>query len=445
MIHACALRRWGLLAPLLIATTYPAQADKENVRNLTAAYNASGQVLYQDIARSSGNIVFSPYLIGVAMAMVRSGARGDTEREMAALLNHPLSLGEIGTANAALIATLAGYDRAAQPDYCPKGAQWTGKHCEAPPSSDAAAPRRCPKAMQLAGDVCVGLPVKSSAKVLAANALLLTKHGHVISDEYKAIVRDTYAAAIYDASRLDEVNAWAKQKTEGSIHQVIGSPDRDAGVVLLSAAYLKAAWASPFTETRDGDFMLSTSQTVRLAMVRQQTPFALVERTAYRAIRLDYSERSLGMIIVLPTDVDGLLTVMRELDAHKLANLVTALKRAPRRVLALAIPRFKAALNADLVPQFKTVGMTLPFSDDADFGGMIGKATREGGLKIGAIRHLAAIEVTESGSGAAERGAAFYVPRMEGSFIVDRPFLFYVVDDTSGAVLFQGRVVDPRQ
>ena len=29
-------------------------------------------------------------------------------------------------------------------------------------------------------------------------------------------------------------------------------------------------------------------------------------------------------------------------------------------------------------------------------------------------------------------------------FRVDRPFLYYLVDDTTGAVLFQGRVVDPR-
>jgi serpin B len=29
-------------------------------------------------------------------------------------------------------------------------------------------------------------------------------------------------------------------------------------------------------------------------------------------------------------------------------------------------------------------------------------------------------------------------------FVVDRPFMFFVVDFASGAVLFQGRITDPR-
>jgi serpin B len=80
------------------------------------------------------------------------------------------------------------------------------------------------------------------------------------------------------------------------------------------------------------------------------------------------------------------------------------------------------------------------------------KPPAEGGVKIDQIRHQAIIEVAEEGTEAAAATAvvmrkAMSIPpkRQEPvPFIVDHPFLFFVVDDASGAILFQGRIVDPR-
>ena len=42
-----------------------------------------------------------------------------------------------------------------------------------------------------------------------------------------------------------------------------------------------------------------------------------------------------------------------------------------------------------------------------------------------------------------ERAPRVTAPEPE-PFRVDRPFLFYVLDDPTGAILFEGRIVDPR-
>jgi serpin B len=63
----------------------------------------------------------------------------------------------------------------------------------------------------------------------------------------------------------------------------------------------------------------------------------------------------------------------------------------------------------------------------------------------------AVIEVMEDGTEAAAAtaiamvaGSARRPPEETQLFHVDRPFLFAIIDDVSGAILFQGRILDPR-
>jgi serpin B len=105
------------------------------------------------------------------------------------------------------------------------------------------------------------------------------------------------------------------------------------------------------------------------------------------------------------------------------------------------------------VEQFRQGGMTLPFADDADFSGVTGRPPSADRLRISQIVHRAVIEVAEESTEAAaasavelsSRGVRPGLPEQPEVIRVDRPFLFYVVDDASGAILFQGRITDPRQ
>jgi serpin B len=87
----------------------------------------------------------------------------------------------------------------------------------------------------------------------------------------------------------------------------------------------------------------------------------------------------------------------------------------------------------------------------ADFSGTTGRPVGQPPLAIGAIMHRAVIEVMEDGTEAAAAtsvaviaGAIAHPPEPPQVFHVDHPFLFAIVDDASGAILFQGRIADPR-
>jgi serpin B len=436
----------ALVTLALLVAMCPANAQEAPVvKPLTEGYNASGLQLFRALTQAPGNVVLSPYSIGTALAMAYSGARGETEREMAAVLKLDGRRAQIEAANKALLQLLAGYDRTSDPGYCPPGFHWTGSRCEAAP--DARGECRFPSVRQ--GDVCVAAPDLPSASLRVANALVLPKAAPGVAKAYAEILRDSYAAVVLNGAGVDEINAWVAAKTDGKIDGIVDSLPRDAGPTLINAIHLKAQWLVPFLEedTVDGDFSISATAKVRVPMMRQREQLTLVERPGYRAVRLDYAAGGLAMLIVLPEAVDGLQAVTGQLDAAELGLLAAALHQAQPRLVALALPRFRAALSADLVEPLRGAGLRLPFSDAADFSGM---SASPWGLKIGSIKHRAVIEVNEQGTEAAAAtsigmvaaSAPFEQPQPV-PFVVDRPFLFMVVDTNSGAVLFQGRIADP--
>ncbi len=457
--------RAGVVASVLLAAGFIALASADRAvaqLNIAAearatllakSYNASGQQLFVQLAAKPGNIVFSPYSVGTAMTMALTGARGDTASEMARVLMQRMAREAIDTANAEMIAILKGYDHSGDPPVCPSGAALKAGKCEGRPVGDS---RRCNNGMTLVGQSCIGDGVPGiSAKLLVANALMLLKRGDLISEDYATTLKTRYGAEVFRQASLDDINAWVSRNTEGKIAKLIDSLDDNAAAVLLNAVYFKARWASPFDKklTKDDTFNLSRSQKVQVPLMNEGGSFSLVSRGGYRAIRLPYEVAEIGMIVVLPDDIEGVGDVARRLGQNELADLFAALRNGQtRKPVKLALPRFKTEYKADLVPPFEAGGMHKAFdAASADFSGMTNGPVPPGTIFIGQIAHRAVIDVSEeSTEAAAATGAvmttasAMPLPQPPEAFRVDRPFLFYLVDDVSGAILFQGRITDPR-
>jgi len=433
------------LACLLSATLgLPAAAQE---KDLAAAYNASGQSLFRQFVAGTGNIVFSPYSIGTAMAMALAGARGNTETEMASVLKHKMPRPEIDAANAKLLAILNGYDKSAVPPRCPPNMRLEGERCVRVQEGN-----ECKRPTRLDGMECVAMPVRVPwVKVLAANAIVMPKPTDEISFPYVDMLRSNYAAEVYRGVGLDAINGWVKQKTEGKIDKILDRLDPSSPAVLLNAVYFKAAWERSFDKraTIDGTFNLSPGQPAKVPTMRRLGGYALVERYNYRALRIPYGLKSIGMIIVLPNTIGGLPEVGKRMDVAELTDLFAALRKAKPKMVDLALPRFNAMFKTDLKGAFQQEGISLAFSREAaDFSGMTGVPAEQKRLAIGQIQHAAMIDVQEAGTEAAAATAIEMVPTSipmpQETFFVDRPFLFYLVDDATGAILFQGRINDPR-
>lgn len=415
---------------------------------LIKAYNQSGLDLFKTFAEKPGNIVFSPYSIGSAMAMVLSGARGETQADMHKALRHSLPADQIDEANAKVLASLLGGAEAAA--KCPDGFKLNGKQCEAPAPKEADA--ECPNAAARKDVLCVIEADIASARLKIANALMLINAQAAVEAAYEDSIKKNYNAEIFRGANLNVINSWVANKTEGKIDKILDKLNPNDSHVLLNAVYFNAPWAQAFSKngTRDREFNLTGDEKVDLPTMYQQAEFATVKADGYSAIRLPYNANGLSMIVVRPDEIAGLDAVIKSLDADKVEALITQLAKAPKKQVTLSMPRFKTEYRADLIEPFKSLGMSKVFDPaQSDLSGMTGKPRDEQQSSIDQIVHRAVIDVAEAGTEAAAATAVVVTTRTmrpddSERFTIDRPFLFLIADDKTGAILFEGRISDPR-
>lgn len=113
------------------------------------------------------------------------------------------------------------------------------------------------------------------------------------------------------------------------------------------------------------------------------------------------------------------------------------------------VPRFKVEASYALKEKFRNLGMRKAFEGNA-FGGMLAsrKSKKLIPLYIDEIYHKTFIDVNEELTEAAA-ATAMIVARTSARpsepivFRADRPFMYFLVENETGAILFMGRYVKP--
>ena len=392
---------------LAVAQVPRASASPADAANAASAIDAFGFDLLRRVAPSGTNAVISPTSIAIALAMAQAGARGETAAQMAAVL-HGAGSGS-GAGINALDQALASRNETFRD---PEGDQLT-----------------------------VALHV-ANASFAQAGMRIEPAYLDTLASRFGAGVQLVDYRRDPDAARV-LINGWVKARTEDRIPQLLAPGVLDAAtrLTLVNAVYLKAPWQVPFDpeSTAPAPFTRPDGSTVDVPTmsggVRQ---LGYAAGAGWQAVELPYAGGSLAMTIVVP---DDLAAFERGLDGPLFARIVGSLEQ---REVAIWLPRFSAATDADLVPALSALGMPLAFDPGtADFSGI----TADERLFISAVVHQANIDVDEKGTEAAAATAvamaASAMPAEPVTLRVDRPFLFAVRDVPTGAVLFLGQVVDP--
>lgn len=352
-----------------------------------------------------GNVVLAPGSIATALAMAGTGATGPTAAQMARALHlrGPAAFGAVGKLQRSIA------------------------------SEQAAVGEGRPNAPTLA----------------MANGLFL-QQGFPLKPAFLSGLRQRFGAtpeAVDFAGNLPgsiaAINSWVSDHTSGIIPQLLLELPEETRLVLTNAVYLMADWRHRFDprETAQAPFHGRAGPTP-IEFMHQTTRLRYGSGPGYRAVDLPYRASTLSLLVVLPVDQEvGVL--QRQLSTGGLTRVARGLSR---RTVKLSLPRFHLNTRTNLNEALRSLGMTIALSDSANFSGI----TAAESLKIGVVEHAADFAVDEKGSVAAAATAvgvvptsAPVVPRDAVEFNANRPFLFFVREDSTGAVVFAGRLADP--
>jgi len=263
----------GLALPL-VAGTPP------EVQSVASANNQFALDLYARLRSADGNLFFSPYSVHKTLTMAYAGARGDTAREMAAVLHFPPGPGDPHRAY-----------REARKLLNQKAAQ---------------------RGVQLA---------------LSAN--LWGQRGYRFEKSFLSLLEECYGAGLQEVdftapeAARQTINAWVGKQTNQKIRELFpeGALNLTTRLVLASAIYFKGDWAQPFKKsgTRDDTFWLDARTRAQVPMMNQTDVFGYCDDRQVQVLELPYAGRDLAMVVLLPRRRDGLAELEKSLTAEKLA------------------------------------------------------------------------------------------------------------------------------
>lgn len=364
---------------------------------------ASQMRLALDLFRSSAaesknkNVLISPLSIQLALAMTANGANGKTREEMENLLGGNFSVEELNE-------YLCSYVK--------------------------------------------NLPSQEKYKLKIANSIWFRddKAALTVEKNFLQTNADYYGAQAYrvpfDHQTQKDINGWVSAHTDGMIDKMIGEINPDAVMYLINALAFDAEWETSYQKANvhQGTFTDISGQEQSVEMMYSDEYQYLDDANATGFIK-NYKGGKYSFAALLPNEGVDIYEYIAGFTDESLLN---TLKNAQEEAVTATLPKFKCEYELSMNDVLSGLGMPSAFdSKTADFSGL-GKSS-DGNIYIGDVLHKTLISVDELGTKA---GAATKVEMQAGACLIEkevvlnRPFVYMIIDNTAKLPVFIGAVMD---
>jgi serpin B len=361
------------------------------------------------------NLAFSPHSISTAFAMVTDAAAGQTLEEIESVLHFSGDGDAFHRAQGALDLALEARNRPAIDEE--------NRQVEA-------------QILSVAND----LWLRADAPPQASYLDTLARY---------------YGAGVYHAqfgTQPEQVRLAINEQVASDTHDLITGliPEkvitRETVAVLTNALYFKAPWVAGLAKPGPSDFHGLNGTISSVDMLRTQAGLAYYAGEGFAAVSLPYYGGELEMMLIVP-EAGGYESVRAALSSDMLTQIVAERGNV---LVNLTLPKFNIESVVPAKKVLEQLGMETPFIPRvAEFPKFESELFQD--IYISDVLHQSTVAIDERGTEASAATAVVIngeisletEPAQPVVVNIDRPFLFAIRDNPTGAVLFVGQIVAP--
>jgi serpin B len=363
-----------------------------------------GWKFYTEEATPETNAFFSPYSISVASAMLVAGAAGETKTEIQQALSFSSNGDAFHQARNTVAQALFARNRSS--------------------STQANA-----QSLRVTNDIWLEPTFRPLEPFL-----------DTLSAYYGASTFLAPFSANPEAARV-AINDKVATDTEQLITELLPASSINNAVVfvLTNALYFKSNWAQEFSTTTNEPFQAQSGLVTDVPMMQVELRAPHSAGPNYEAIALRYSGNELELIAVMPTEG----TFEEFSNGLTSATIATLSAELELEQVDLHFPKFEIKAKVPLKERLQALGMVQAFEEErADFSEITARDTY-----ISKAFHDATISIDEKGTVAAAATAIVYgnpsAPPPGVPVVFDHPFVFFIRDIETNALLFVGHYANP--
>jgi serine protease inhibitor len=287
-------------------------------------------------------------------------------------------------------------------------------------------------------------------KVNIANSIWYRNDNNLkIKGEFLQTNADYYKASAYKADfnskqTVEDINNWVKANTGGQIDKIVDNIKERTVMYLINAVNFDAQWEKPYEKesVRKDNFELQDGSK-KSADLMYSKEYGYIKDDNAQGFMKRYKDGKYSFVALLPNEGVSIDSYVASLSGSKFISL---LNDKTKEEVVTALPMFKSEYSIELVEPLKQLGLKECFnSGKADFSKMVNGT--ENNPYVSEVLHKTFISVDTKGTkaGAATKVTTQAASAPMKSIILNRPFVYAIVDNETNLPLFIGTMMNPTE